>query len=65
MTYALTDQIAELEREIGMRARLYPQWIQKGSLKQPVADRQLGAMRAALKTLESLQREQAHPRLDV
>lgn len=47
----LADQIVEVEREIRNRARLYPEWIEKGRLTQAVADQKLAALRAVQSTL--------------
>jgi len=47
------DQIAEVKREIALRERVYPKWVEAGRLKQDKADRQLAIMRAVLATLES------------
>jgi hypothetical protein len=49
---SLPDQIAEIERELGMRKRLYPNWIARGTLKQATADHQLRVMEAVLATLK-------------
>ena len=47
----LDMQIAELEREIGMRGRFYSQWIFRGTLRKQDALRQAGALKATLETL--------------
>jgi hypothetical protein len=53
----LADQIACVRREIGMRERVYPKWVDAGRMKQDAADRELAAMRAVLVTLDALARE--------
>lgn len=51
----LADQIAELRREEKQRARVYPRWVQDGRMSQAAADRQIGALRAAITTIEACQ----------
>jgi hypothetical protein len=50
----IKDQIAEIEREVALRRRVYTAWVQAGRLKQSVADEQLRRMEAALATLKGL-----------
>lgn len=50
----LTDQIAEVEREITMRQRVYPRLVQNRTLSQAKADRSIETMRAVLATLTRL-----------
>ena len=50
----LPDQIACVLREIAMRQRLYPQWVEAGKMKQDRADREIEAMRAVLDNLNRL-----------
>lgn len=47
----LTVQIAEVEREIKLRRRVYPRWCQDGRLSHAAADRQIETMEAVLATL--------------
>lgn len=47
-------QIAELERELSLRARVYPRWVEQGRLAQDAADEQIAAMRAAVRSLQIL-----------
>lgn len=54
----LRHQIAELRRELTMRARVYPGMIGRGNLTADEAERRNRAMSAALKTLERLADEQ-------
>lgn len=56
MTPTLDDQIDCVKREIGMRERVYPKWVQLRRLSQEQADRELGRMRAVLNTLQNLKR---------
>lgn len=50
--FTIDEQIACLKREVHMRERLYPRWVAMQKMTQPKADSELGAMRAALATLE-------------
>lgn len=59
---SLSDQIACVRREVGMRERVYPRWIAAGNMTQAKADREIEAMKAVLATLVRLQ-EQREPSL--
>jgi hypothetical protein len=50
----LDEQIACVRREVGVRERVYPGWVEKGRIKSETAERELAAMRAALRTLEQI-----------
>ena len=56
MTAAITldEQIDCVRREIRMRNRVYPRWVEIGRITQAHADHQVAAMEAVLATLESL-----------
>ena len=56
MTATIDEQIDCVKREIGMRERVYPKWVQTRRLSQEQADRELGRMRAELNTLQNLKR---------
>lgn len=47
----LSEQIAEVEREIRQRCRVYPKLVADGRYKQETADAKLAAMRATQSTL--------------
>lgn len=47
----ITEQCAEIERELALRRRVYPHWVESGRLGDVDAERQLSRMEAALKTL--------------
>jgi hypothetical protein len=51
MSVQIEDQISEIEREIGMRLKVYPRWVAAGKMSQKAADLQLERMRAARATL--------------
>jgi hypothetical protein len=48
---ALADEIAAVKREIAMRERVYPGWIQRGKMTEVKAAREIRVMRAVLKRL--------------
>lgn len=50
----LQEEIAELEREIGLRRRVYPNFVRSGRLKQAKADRQIAVMESAIRRLTTL-----------
>lgn len=50
----LDEQIAELERELRQRERVYPRLIANGTLRRDRAERQTAAMEAAVRTLRGL-----------
>jgi hypothetical protein len=54
MEPTLAEQAACCEREVGMRERVYPKWIQSGRMKAAEAQREIDRMRAAAKTLRAL-----------
>ena len=51
---SLEDQIKSVRREIGMRERVYPNWVSQRKMSPTKADDEIAAMRAVLATLESL-----------
>ncbi len=46
MSWSATEKLAEIEREIGMRKRVYPREVQGGRMTQAEADRRLSIMEA-------------------
>jgi hypothetical protein len=52
--HSLGAQISEVRREIGERERVYARLVNKGTLRQSVADYQIDLMRSVLATLEWL-----------
>jgi hypothetical protein len=50
----LDEQIACVRREILMRERVYPKWVDAGKMKLETATREKATMEAVLKTLEHL-----------
>jgi hypothetical protein len=59
-TPTLARQIACVQREIRLRHRVYAKWVEQGSMTQKVADDEILAMEAVLKTLQSLQADKPH-----
>lgn len=50
------EQIACVRREIAMRERVYPRWVQDRRMAQATADREIACMRAVLATLEAIEK---------
>lgn len=59
MEPTLDEQLAELDREIVMRQRMYPRWISAGTLNQPQADRQMQRLQAARETVRKARQDQS------
>lgn len=51
-------QIAAVRKEISMRNRVFPRWVQAGRMTQQQADDGIAAMQAVQATLERLRDEQ-------
>jgi hypothetical protein len=52
----LQAQIVELERELALRARVYPRFVASGKMSQKAADHHTDCLRAAIETLKRLKR---------
>jgi len=50
--WTLSDGIAEVKREIGLRQRVYPQFVARQSMSQHEADAHMKAMEGVLKFLQ-------------
>lgn len=50
-TITLDEKIACIRREIGMRQRVYPRWVEIGRLTQDKADDEIAVMQAVLEDL--------------
>lgn len=57
----IPDQIECVKREIAMRERVYPTWVDRRRMSKEQADRELGRMRAVLATLQRLQEAMNRP----
>ncbi len=55
----IDEQIAEVKCEIAMRNKVYPKWIESGSLSKQKADFQILAMEAVLISMQSIAKEKA------
>ena len=52
----LDEMIREVEREIALRRRVYPNWIASGRLKRDKAERQIKVMEAVTAELNLMRR---------
>lgn len=50
-TVTIAEQVACVDRELGMRARVYPRWVKAGKLTQAAADLEMARMTAVRWTL--------------
>ena len=53
----IAEQIACIDREIGMRGRVYPRWVKSGKLNQAAADLEIKRMEAVRASLLRVQSE--------
>ena len=53
----LAEQIACVDRELGMRKRVYPRWVANGKLNQAAADLEMRRMEAVRSSLLRVQAE--------
>ena len=51
----IAAQVTCVEREIGLREKVYPRWVAAGRLSQTKADQELELMRAVLATLRAIE----------
>lgn len=56
---SLSQQIEEVEQEIQMRERVYPEQVRKGSMRESVAEFRINRMKAVLATLRWCKRHEA------
>jgi hypothetical protein len=54
----MLDQIACVKREIAMRERVYPRWVESKKMSQQKADKEIETMRTVLITLETMNQQQ-------
>lgn len=52
----ITEQISCVRREIGLREKVYPRFVEQKHMSQTESTRQLIAMRAVLMTLEDIEK---------
>lgn len=55
----LEEQLACVEREIGLRLRVYPRWVASGKMRPASADKEIERMQAVRDTLKGLIAESA------
>jgi hypothetical protein len=55
----LSVQIAEIERELKMREKVYRGHVERGTMKHDTADKQMRIMREVLVTLRELHQAQS------
>lgn len=53
--FSLAQQIEEIDRELDQRRQVYPRLVAKGTLRQSLADYQIGRLEAARASLKWLQ----------
>ena len=59
MTVTIAMKMAELQREIATRERVYPRWVEQGRMTQRQANERLAAMKAILADYRAPPRQQA------
>ena len=52
MNYSIDDMIKCIEREIGMRMRVYPRWVEQNKMTQEKALTEINTMQAILEQLK-------------
>ncbi len=62
MSVSLAEQIASVEREIRMRERVYPRWVEQRRMMEKTAEHEIACMHAVLATLRRVAAEQGHER---
>ena len=55
MNIPIAAQIESVRREIAMRRRVYPRWIEHERMTQRKADDEIAAMEAVLATLQGIE----------
>lgn len=53
----IDEQITEVQRELAMRNKVYPKWIEAGSMQKSKADFQILVMEAVLISLQEIARK--------
>jgi len=61
MSVTIEQQLACVRREIAMRERVYPRWVEQGKMKPESAKRELDSMRAVLETLQGIGQDSEKP----
>ena len=55
------EAVSEVKRELAIRKRFYPKWINSGRLKEEDATRQIARMQAALHIMNELLESKSGP----
>ena len=50
----ISEQLACAKREVGMRKRVYPRWVEANRMTRAKADAEIAAMEAIVATLEEI-----------
>lgn len=53
-TFTNAEKAKAARREVGLRRRAYPRWVDRGTMKQPQADREILLMEAIAADYERL-----------
>ena len=53
----IDEQIKAVEREISMRRRVYPRWVENKRMSREKADKEIATMEAVLETLKEVQKQ--------
>ena len=56
MKISIKHEIKELEREVSMRQRVYPEWIRTGKIRRDEADYRVRVLISAIKRLKLMDR---------
>ena len=64
MNYSIDDMIKCIEREIGMRMRVYPRWVEQNKMTQEKALNEINTMQAILEQLKK-DKDNEQPRLSL
>lgn len=54
MPFTISQQLAELRRELVMRRQVYGKWVSAGKLTQRDMDYRIGCIEATIKLLEAM-----------
>lgn len=54
-SFTLSEMISEAKREVAVRERVYPKWIERGKLKPSESSRRIALMKAIADELERRQ----------
>ena len=64
MNYSIDDMIKCIEREIGMRKRVYPRWVEQKKMTQEKALNEINTMQAVIEQLKK-DKDNEQPRLSL